>query len=234
MRARSEESLVLHVYAITDSPVSAQIVGLDGAELRAVGERAPFAVVSEHDRLSAQLREDDLWTHETVVEALMDQATVLPMRFDGAVAGEATLLRILDERQQEFETLLAAVRGAVELGVRAQLSEEPQEDAAGGELAGGQRGGPGTAYLRALAHERRRAADAASHIHEPLAALARRSRQSAAGLKPGLFKAAYLVDRERVDAFRARVEVLDSELGSGRIVCTGPWPPYGFSSEERR
>jgi hypothetical protein len=224
---------MLHVYAIVDSPASPEVAGLGGAELRTVGEGAPFAVVSEHDRLSPQLSEDDLWAHEAVVEALMDRATVLPMRFDASVAEEAELRRILGERREEFEALLAAVRGAVELGVRAQLPEDG-EDAVDDEPVAGEHG-PGTVYLLARARERRRAADVVSRVHEPLAALARQSTRSAAGdLRPGLFKAAYLVDRGRVDAFRDRVEALDSELGGGRIVCTGPWPPYGFSAEGRR
>lgn len=226
---------MLHVYAITDSTQRPAAAGLDDADLRTIGDRGPFAVVSEHEQLSSQVSEEDLWAHERVVEELMDRAAVLPMRFDGTVADEATLRRILDERREEFEALLAGVRGAVELGVRAQLIEEDEgEEAPGGEDPGDQGSkGPGTAYLLARAREQRRAADTAARIHEPLAALSRRSRRSAAGLRPGLFKAAYLVDRGKVDAFRARVEMLDSELGNGQIVCTGPWPPYSFSSEER-
>ncbi|MFL5901812.1 MAG: GvpL/GvpF family gas vesicle protein [Solirubrobacterales bacterium] len=226
---------MLHVYAIADSAQRTEAVGLAGEELRTVGE-GPFAVASEHDRLSSLLSEDDLWTHERVVEELMDRATVLPMRFDGAVADEAALRRILDERREEFQSLLAGVRGAVELGVRAHFDDLAEEgDAGHGEDFGGSdpgSPGPGTVYLLERAQDQRRAADFAARVHEPLAALSRQSRQGAAGLKPGLFKAAYLVDRVRVDAFRARIDVLDAELGSGRIVCTGPWPPYSFSSEK--
>jgi hypothetical protein len=225
---------VLHVYAIADSPASPEVVGLDGADPRTVGEAPPFAVVSEHDQLSPRLSEGDLWAHEAVIESLMDRATVLPMRFDSAVAEEAELRRILDRRRGEFEALLTAVRGAVELGVRAQLAGDEEDDAVAEEPGAGGGGGPGTAYLRARARDRQRSAVAVARIHQPLAALSRQSRRSAAGLRPGSFKAAYLVDRDRVDAFRAQVDRLDSELGSGRIVCTGPWPPYGFSSEERQ
>lgn len=225
---------MLHVYAITDSAQHPEATGLDGADLRTVGERAPFAVVSEHAQLSPQVSEEDLWAHEKVVEELMDRASVLPMRFDGTVADEVALRRILGQRREEFEALLAAVRGAVELGVRAQLAEEREEEevleGVGPNVAGSV--GPGTAYLLARARNQRRAVDLTTRLHEPLAALSRSSRRSGAGLRPGLFKAAYLVDRDRVDAFRARVDVLDSELGSGGIVCTGPWPPYSFSSEE--
>lgn len=223
---------MLHVYAITDSPHELEATGLEDAELRAVGGQAPFAVVSEHERLPPQLSEDDLWAHERVVEALMEGATVLPMRIDGTVADQETLQRILDERREEFEALLAGVRGAVELGVRAQLADASKSEEAGedeAEDAGW--GSPGTAYLLGRARHRRRAEDLVARVHEPLTALSRKSRRSSVGLRPGLFKAAYLVDRDRVDAFRARVDVLDSELGGGRIVCTGPWPPYSFSSE---
>lgn len=221
---------MLHVYAIVDSPVSPGVPGLDGAAPRIAGEEAPYAVVSEHERLAPELSEDDLWTHEAVVEALMDRATVLPMRFDGAVADEAELRRILARRRQEFEGLFAAVRGAVELGVRARLGEG---EGNGAESEDADRG-PGTTYLLARARDQRRADEALARIHKPLAALARQNRRSPVGLNPGLFKAAYLVDRSRVDAFRAQVDALDAELGRGRIVCTGPWPPYGFSSGERR
>lgn len=225
---------MLHLYAITDSTHDLQVTGLDEAELHAVGSEAPFAVVSDHEQLPAQLSEDDLWAHERVVEELMERATVLPMRIDGTVADQETLQDILDGRRGEFKALLAGVRGAVELGVRAQLAEEdtPSEDAGSEDVEGAGGAGPGTAYLLTRAQHQRRAEDIATRIHQPLVSLSRRSRRSSAGLRPGLFKAAYLVDRDRVDAFRARVDVLDSELGGGRIVCTGPWPPYSFSAEE--
>jgi Gas vesicle synthesis protein GvpL/GvpF len=224
---------VLHVYAITDSPSGLQGTGLEEVELRAVGKEPPFAVVSEHEKLPPQFSEVDLWTHERVVEELMEDATVLPMRIDGTVSDQETLQRILDERREEFEALLAGVRGAVELGVRAQLADATEsEDVGGDEEEVGGRGSPGTAYMLTRALHQRRAEDMTARIHEPLVALSRKSRRASMGLRPGLFKAAYLVDRDRVDAFRARVDVLDSELGDGRIVCTGPWPPYSFSSEE--
>src|SRR3954454_23256829 len=96
-------------------------MGLHGAPLRAIGKRGTFAVVSSHDDAPTRPSEDDLWAHEGVVEALMDHATVLPMRFGSHVADEASLRTILRERGSEFEALIALVEGAVEVGVRAQL-----------------------------------------------------------------------------------------------------------------
>jgi gas vesicle protein GvpL/GvpF len=219
---------VLYVYAITDSPSAPRRSGLQGASVRVVGERGPFALMSEHRDLPPQPSEEDLWTHEAVVEDLMESSTVLPMRFGTRVADEAGLLAVLDERRDEFETAIERVRGAVELGVRAQIRtvEHVVTVAAGA--------GPGSAYLLERAARRRLADNTAARIHQPLARLARRSAARTNGLEPGVFKGAYLVDRDRVEAFRTRVSELTGEIDGASIVCTGPWPPYSFSSGERQ
>jgi hypothetical protein len=226
---------MLYVYAITDLPTPPDCVGLDGAPLVTVGEQPPFALVSEHDDLSRQMSEDDLWAHERVVENLMQVATALPMRFDGTVNDEESLQRVLDERRDEFRALIEEVRGAVELGVRALLPAEPVPASAPiGSEAGPGGGGAGTAYLLARAERERAVVDLTARVHQPLAELARRSVEGGGGLARTSFKAAYLVDRDRVDEFRARIEELESEIAQAQIVCTGPWPPYSFSSLEKR
>ena len=71
---------------------------------------------------------------------------------------------------------------------------------------------------------------AKERLHEPLKDLARRSlvleARGARGSERA-FRASYLVDVERVDAFATRVDGLAEELGS-EVSCTGPWPPYSF------
>jgi hypothetical protein len=217
---------VLYVYAITDSPTLPRRTGLQGASPRLIGGRAPFAVVTNHDDLAPRPSEEDLWIHESIVEDLMEGSTVLPMRFGSTVADEAKLQEILDERGAELEVTMERVQGAVELGVRAQLAAVESATVEVGVES------PGIAYLRERAERRRRADDSLTRIHEPLAVLARRSTPAMRGLNSGGFKRAYLVDRNRVDDFRARVAELASEVDGASIVCTGPWPPYSFSSGE--
>ena len=79
---------MLYVYAITDSPILPRRAGLQGASPRLIGERAPFAVVTDHETVAPQPSEHDLWIHEAVVEELMESTTVLPMRFGSTVADE--------------------------------------------------------------------------------------------------------------------------------------------------
>jgi hypothetical protein len=221
---------MLYVYAITDSRTEVPGPGLHGAPARAFGTQPPFAMASDHRDLPPHPDEADLWAHERIVEELMNRSTVLPMRFGSTVADETALLEILEERRAEFESVLGRVRGGVELSVRAQITATEREPAHAMASPGGAEGA-GSAYLLRRREAQHRVEDATARIHEPLARLARASARNSGGLMPGAFKAAYLVDRERVEQFRVRVGELTDEIDGARIVCTGPWPPYSFSSE---
>jgi hypothetical protein len=220
---------VIYVYAITDAAAPPPRRGLDDAELRTVGEDGLFAVVSEHAEAAVEGTEENLWTHEEVVEALLDAAAVLPLRFGSMVEDAEAVRALLDGRRREFEATLARVRGAVELGVRVALP-----DAEGAAVGAGARraegAGPGTAYMLSRLDRERRAADAVARIHGPLAGLARESVRADRSLDRFALTASYLVDIDRVDTFRALVDELADELDGATIVCTGPWPPYSFSS----
>jgi hypothetical protein len=221
---------MLYVYAISESPQLAEAVGLHGSPVRAIGDRSPYAVASEHQELPPQPSERDLWRHELVVEGAMDAGAVLPLRFGATLADEAGLRRLLDERGREFTRLLESVRGAVELGVRARLTSprRARDGTADDELTDAS--GPGTTYLLGVRARERRFGAAIAQVHEPLAALARRSALGSRHRAGAAMKAAYLVERDLVNAFRARVDGLALELDAN-ISCTGPWPPYSFSME---
>lgn len=71
------------------------------------------------------------------------------------------------------------------------------------------------------------AGDLRERVHQSLAELARRAVLFPPAPGSGRLRAAYLVDREHVDAFAAAAEGLETELAI-EITCTGPWPPYSF------
>jgi Gas vesicle synthesis protein GvpL/GvpF len=219
---------VLYLYAITESAASPPMAGLDGAPPRAVGDAGLFAIVSEHDGLEVEATEDDLWAHESVVEALMDAGAVLPVRLGTVMRDDAAVLESLRERREELGSALERVRGAVELGVRAAVVAEPVSV---GASTGADAAGPGTAYMMGRLSRERQGSEAAARIHEPLAFLARASTFRVSAQERPVLRASYLVDRDRVEEFMARVEELD-ERGEAAIVCTGPWPPYSFTSAE--
>ncbi|MGN6662961.1 MAG: GvpL/GvpF family gas vesicle protein [Solirubrobacterales bacterium] len=219
---------MIYVYAIAESPSVPPVPGLGGSPLRAVGVEGLRAVVSDHER-APESNEDALWRHESVVEALMEDGDVLPMRFGMLVADESGVQALLHARREEFESALARVRGAVELSVRARIEPGggPMNEFAAAAEPGG---GPGTAYLRVRLDESRRAEEAVDRIHGPLSRLARSAARGRSA-PPGTLKSAYLVDRGRVEAFGAQVEELAEEVDGAAIACTGPWPPYSFVQE---
>jgi hypothetical protein len=134
---------------------------------------------------------DALWAHEDLIEALMRERTLLPVRFGTLLRDEDAAAAAVAERRDELAAALERVRGAVELGVRVRGEGEP------------------------------------AGVHEALAALAR---DSVVRDGPDLLRAAYLVDRDAVDGFVARVRALQDAHSSLALLCTGPWPPYSFAS----
>lgn len=138
--------------------------------------------------------------YEAVVERLMADRDVLPMRFGTRVADARAAAAEVGERRNDLTRALRRVRGATEVAVRVAAAPGATADAA-----------------RVLAV-----------VHRPLAELARATRiHRAAGGE--LLRAAYLVDRREVDAFAVAVGVLQSGCPDLRVLCTGPWPPYSFT-----
>ena len=219
---------MLYVYAITDSARPPAIAGLDGAPLRAIGENGLFAIVSDHEHLRIEASADDLWTHESVVEDAMAESTVLPARLGSTLADDDTVRDSLHARRRELEEALDRVRGAVELGLRAAMAAAvPEEEASQAVDAVP----TGTAYMQAQLSRTRRGARTVAQIHQPLAALARANRSRLVTRERPMLNAAYLVDRDRIQEFMTRVEEVKAHTDA-TIVCTGPWPPYSFSSAE--
>jgi hypothetical protein len=91
--------------------------------------------------------------------------------------------------------------------------------------------GPGTAYLRQRARQRRRGEEVAELVHRPLSRLARRSLSKVDHGDPCAFKGAYLVDEGAVETFGERVGTLNETFQDLSVSCTGPWPPYSFVSQ---
>lgn len=208
---------MIELYAITDHP---------GPPLPDL----PRLNVIARDRLAAvcapassgAVTPEALWRHEEVVEALMRGRDLLPVRYGTRVEDEAAAARAVSERYEEFVVALERVRGAVELSVRVLAAEERV-------AAADPEPGSGADYLRAKARSAVGRERALSTLHEPLSLLARESRLSSARSPAELLRGAYLVDRTAVDRFVRLVARLQAGSPSLRLLCTGPWPPYGFA-----
>jgi hypothetical protein len=219
---------VIWVYGICDRPDSPPAgAGLAQAPLDGVREGELLAVVSRHAEPPREPALEALWEHERVIERLMTERAVLPMRFGTRLAGDGPLREILAHRQGEFLAALDHVRGRVELGVRAM--QRPAAQDAGAPAA--RDALTGRAYIDEKLRATRRLEREADALHEPLAALAAAATRHPARAPDELLRASYLVDTSAVGEFRAAVDLLQRGEPRTAILCTGPWPPYSFVAE---
>ena len=240
---------MIYVYAVTE-PSTAALPDVRGLEDRPVEltdahdtvPAVPAGVFSRHDVGRFQPTAENVWRHESVIEAVMRDRTLLPARFGTVFADEQALGDTLSRNRDALTGALVRVRGCVELGVRLiwrqndHVTPGAATDPHSAALAEQSAGGPGRAYMLArLADERhRRAREQLAHtcageVHRELAALSREATLRVLAARGAASSGAYLVERDRVEEFRARVaRVATGADASLRLLCTGPWPPYHF------
>jgi Gas vesicle synthesis protein GvpL/GvpF len=209
---------VIDLYAVTDDPAP---------PLPAV---APLHAVTSHGlavvcapSVEGHVSAETLWRHEEVVEALLEDRDLLPVRYGTRVDDDAAAVRVLDQRHDELLKALDRVRGAVELSVRVQ--SDPANDEARAPATSG------AAYLRTRASSTAARESAERALHEPLSRLARSGVRRAPRSPREVLRAAYLVERDRVEAFTDEVARLQDANPDLRLLCTGPWPPYSFADQ---
>ena len=236
--------MMTEVYVHGVTRADAGVVEAAGAS--AVAGDGLVAVVStaERETRAAEL----MRRHWRVLEAVAEQATVVPVQFGTAMASEqAVAEEFLGPRREALEAQLDAFEGKVQLSLKGTYDEAAL-------LRSVVEGSPAVAQLRervrglseAAGHfervrlgelvaaevDRRRERDAEA-LHARLDGLAvATSRESASGLQAAV-NAAFLVERERADEFARAVAALGDELGD-RIALRllGPLPPYSFVAEE--
>lgn len=221
---------MVYCYGVCEASGAVGGDGLQDQPLRTVAAAGLTAVVSDVDGARPAASEEALWRHEQVVEGLMAGGAVLPMRFGSVLDDDRAVAALLRERAAEFRQALERVAGAIELGVRAAWES-------GASAPQPARAHSGAGYLQGLLDHRSRASDLAERIDAPLSAMSRDSRRRLLVTPRLPLSGAYLVDHDRLEAFRQQVAVLDEEIDQAEIVCTGPWPPYSFvgpGERERR
>lgn len=247
----------LYVYCLGDelrAESFGELRGVGGALVRVVAFGRVAAVVSEFGGEGAEVSAENVRAHNRVNAAALARATPLPFRF-GTVAAERRLAGYVSGNEAALLGALARVRGCVEMGVkirraddkaeggRQKAKEEGEDDEGAVESAprigateASARVGRGTAFLLAKRREvlgdearRRGAEEVAAWLASRVSGLVR---ESSARVRPSeaLFvRASHLVERARLEEYRARVRELTAERADLHFLASGPWPPYSFS-----
>ena len=205
------------------------------------------AVVSDSPVKQYQSTRRNMIDHEKVLETVMREFTLLPVRF-GTVADSTSprqdIQKLLSSRFEEFQRLLGDIEGKVELGLKAFWRDEKAvfeeivaENAAirrlrdslsrkSPEATHFDRIGLGEMVKEAL--NRKRAKEAAK-ILPPLRRIAHSVRENEVLADRIVVNAAFLVDRRREPEFDQAVSKLEEQLGERvALKYVGPAPPYNF------
>lgn len=228
--------------------IDIEAIGDASRAVHTVVYRGLATVVSDAAAERYETTRGNMMAHQKVLEKVMQEHTLLPVRF-GTVADAASpnedIQKLLQGRFQEFNRLLKEMENKVELGLKGVwrdekaiydeiLAENPEIRRLRQRLAGkppeAVRFGGGIALGRivkeALERKRREEAD---RFLAPLRRLAERVRENDTLLDRIIFNAAFLVDRRRRPEYDQAVDRLEGEYG-GRVgfKYVGPTPPYNF------
>jgi Gas vesicle synthesis protein GvpL/GvpF len=226
---------------------SAAATGVTGASVRTVEHGELAALVSDLEG-GALMAAREVRAHWRVVEAASEAATVIPVRFGTVMASnEAVVDELLAPQAERLTTLLHALAGQVQLGVKGEY----EQDALLREVV---REAPAVQALRkrvqslpvaagyydrirlgelvAAEVERRRSHDTGLAL-ERLSAHARATKTNEPKTANGAFDLAFLVERDGIDPFSAAVGELSEALGERvDIRYVGPLPPYSFVDDD--
>jgi len=204
-------------------------------------------VVSDSPVKQYESTRKNMMAHERVLEKVMMEFTLLPVRF-GTVADSASptqdIQKLLRNRFEEFSRLLGDMEGKVELGLKpfwrdekAVFEEIVAENAEIRRLRGSlsQKSPEATHFDRIRLGEmvkealNRKRAKKAAEILLPLRRIAHSVRENEVLADRMIVNAAFLVDRSREPEFDQAVRELDEQLGQRiAIKYIGPVPPYNF------
>ncbi len=219
-------------------------IGERGDIVHTVNYRRIAAVVSNSPNVEYENSRRNMMAHTLVLEEVMEQFTLLPVRFGTIAPDVATIeTKLLVARYEEFTQLLEQMRGRVELGLKAFWHEgaafeevvKESETIRRMRDALNERSLEETYYERirlgeevekALARKRERDEEAILSRIRPLVYKARTNKIVSDRM---VLNAAFLVDRAQEPELDGAVRKLDEEC-SDRLMFkyVGPVPPYNF------
>jgi len=247
---------MLYVYGIVGAPSFETIPG-EGHEADDIVPVTCGAFAAAVSALSSRIiaaTPQSVWRHERVLEHLMQDYTVLPLRFGTISPDTDALEALLLHSTSEILSDLERVRDKVEIALRIAAGKQsvespgiypergrvpyPQPTQAVPPLLAAandrEPAGRGAAYLRArLQHHHGETAreDGAKRLAQLL-------RQSLDTVLQDVvctpadasesYRISCLVERVRVPAFADALARFRADHPQLDVTCTGPWPPYSF------
>lgn len=233
----------LYLYGIIDSSsqIKESIYGLKGAGVYNIPYCDIGAVISEISQPMQKVTEGTVLEHEAVVEKLMADFTVLPVRFQTLIEGRDNLLSMMRSYYRDFKDNLERLRGKFEFGIKViwpadkikeniikTLNKEQQKKL---ELGSS----PSNKFMKdkfdkyKIDKEFEAKADKFIKVMDIFfSKFATEKRIEKLKTENLLLDAVYLVEKNRESNFREAFEHIKSARPDFKYLFSGPWPAYNF------
>ena len=239
----------IYTYAVIDfnNKISDTINGLEGICVYNISYRDMGIVVSSHSEQIQNITKDHILKYEEIVERLMEDFTVLPMRFLTLFNQEEDVLLMMKEHYSDFRVNLDRLRNKVEFGIKVIWSSETIKSRiiesfkiCNSNLAIPDNS-PGKSFVKEkfekykidkeFEEEADRCIAIIDYFFSRFIAEKKLEKLKSDNL---LLSASYLIEKEKQKDFREAFEhcrersrpfPTPSDL---KFLLSGPWPPYNF------
>lgn len=236
------------------------VAGVAGASPVLIEHEGLGVVVSRYQGEAVKVTRENVLAHERVIQRVLTATTPLPFRFGTLVnearlrnylalqssALDAQLKRVrgsvemsvkLIQNREAFEGATVEQHLTVSNEGHSAADHSAEEKSAESKISNHPVSGAGTAYLetkrRAFVGDelrQERAEELAGWLTARLASVVRESEVSVRPQGALFVTAAFLVERVRLEEYRARLREAENERREIHFLTSGPWPPYSFCS----
>jgi hypothetical protein len=198
-------------------------LGAEPADVHTVHYRDIAAVVSNTPMVVQDPTRENVLAHQRVNETVMQKHTVIPMSFGTVFKTDDDIMELLRSAYDAFSDVLNKMQEKFEFGLkvlwdRDQIIREIEEDDEDiRRLKTEISSQKGSTYFARMQYGRLALRDVsvASRSNKPIG-------------DRMIMNAAFLVSREKEQAFDARVKEIGQQYDKLTFKYTGPWPPYNF------
>jgi hypothetical protein len=247
-KAHVENDVAQYLYCIVRSrePRTFETLGIGerGDVVHTINFEDLAAVASDSPHARYDNTRRNMMAHMRILDEVMADHTVLPIRFDSVAPGpEMVREQLLKARYDELSAMLDAMEGRIEMGLKAFWYEDVvfQEIVQDNPTIRRMRDGLAGRALEETYYDRirlgelveselkgRRGRDAESILNR-LRPLAEKTLINPPIADHMVVNAAFLIVRAKETEFDAMVRALDAELGRRLLIkCVGPVAPYNF------
>ena len=216
-------------------------IGAEPADVHTVNYRDIAAVVSDTPIEVHDPTRENVLAHERVNETVMRKHTVIPMSFGTVFKTSDDIVELLRSAYDAFHDVLDKMQDKLEFGLKVlwdrevMVREIESQDEDVRRLKQEISAQKGSTYFARMQYGR--LVDAALQAHsekyvadvfEALRDVAVASRANKPIGDKMIMNAAFLVTRDKEQAFDQRVKEIGARFDKLTFKYTGPWPPYNF------